>query len=102
MGLGGLAGAVAAIGLAGRERLGPAFSLALVGWGVPIAVMGIALDPAVAIVAMAAIGSNVVLDVSGYTLAQRTTPNASRVALLGLIDGVANLGPALGGSSRRS
>ena len=41
--------------------------------------------------------SNSVLDVSGYTLAQRTTPNASRVALLGLIDGVANLGPAIGG-----
>lgn len=98
MGLGGLTGALAAISLAGRSRLGPAFCLALAGWGLPIVAMGLVLQPGVAFLAMAAIGlSNAVLDVSGYTLAQRTTPNASRVALLGLIDGVANLGPALGG-----
>lgn len=98
MGLGGLAGALAAIGLAGRSRLGPAFTVALAGWGAPIAVMGLIVDPVVAMVSMAAVGlSNSILDVSGFTLAQRTTPNASRVALLGLIDSVANVGPALGG-----
>lgn len=98
MGLGGLAGALTAIGLAGRSRLGPAFTVALAGWGAPIAVMGLIVDPVVAVVAMAVVGlSNSVLDVAGFTLAQRTTPNASRVALLGLIDGVANVGPALGG-----
>lgn len=98
MGLGGLAGALVAIGLAGRSRLAPAFTVALAGWGIPIGVMGLALDPVVAVVSMAAVGlSNSLLDVSGFTLAQRTTPNASRVALLGLIDGVANVGPALGG-----
>jgi MFS family permease len=98
MGVGGLLGAVVAIGLAGRARLGPAFMLALAGWGTPIALMGLLVDPVVAIVAMFAIGiSNAVLDVSGYTLAQRTTPNTSRVAFLGLLDGVANLGPAIGG-----
>jgi hypothetical protein len=98
MGLGGLAGALVAIGLAGRSRLGPAFTISLAGWGAPIAVMGLVVDPVVALVSMAAVGlSNSVVDVSGFTLAQRTTPNASRVALLGLIDGVANVGPALGG-----
>ncbi len=97
MGLGGLLGAVLAIGLAGRERLGPAFAVALAGWGAPIAVMGIIPVPAVAILGMAAIGAaNAVLDVSGFTLAQRTAPNSARVSLLGLIDGAANLGPALG------
>jgi hypothetical protein len=98
MGVGGLIGAVVAISLAGRSRLGPAFTAALAGWGAPIAAIGLVTHPAVAIVAMAAVGiSNSVLDVSGFTLAQRTTPNRSRVALLGLIDGVANLGPAIGG-----
>lgn len=98
MGVGGLLGAVAAMGLAGRSRLGPAFTVALGAWGAPIAAIGLAVHPAIAIWAMAAIGlSNAVLDVAGYTLAQRTTSNASRVGLLGLIDGVANLGPALGG-----
>jgi hypothetical protein len=98
MGVGGLAGAVVAVTLAGRSRLGPAFTAALAGWGAPIVAMGLILHPAVAIAAMGAVGvSNSVLDVSGFTLAQRTTPNRSRVALLGLVDGVANLGPAIGG-----
>lgn len=98
MGVGGLLGAVVAIGLAGRARLGPAFTAALAGWGLPIALMGLFVNPVIAVVAMFAIGiSNAVLDVSGFTLAQRTTSNTSRVALLGLLDGVANLGPAIGG-----
>ena len=97
MGLGGLFGAVLAIGLAGREKLGPAFAVALAGWGAPIAVMGLFPIPVIAVLAMAAIGAaNAVLDVSGFTLAQRTCPNAGRVSLMGLIDGAANLGPAVG------
>ena len=98
MGVGGLVGAVVAVSLAGRTRLGPAFTAALAGWGAPIVAIGLFIHPAVAVAAMAAVGvSNSVLDVAGFTLAQRTTPNRSRVALLGLIDGVANLGPAIGG-----
>jgi hypothetical protein len=98
IGLGGLLGAVAAITLAGRERLGPPFTFALAGWGAPIIVMGLILHPAVAIVAMTAVGiSNAVLDVAGFTLIQRLTPNAARVGVLGLLDSVANAGPALGG-----
>jgi cyclic nucleotide-binding protein/MFS transporter len=98
MGLGGLFGSLAAITLAGRERLGPPFAIALAGWGAPIAVIGLVVDPLVAFVAMAAVGlSNAVLDVAGFTLVQRMTPNAARVAVLGLIDSAANGGPALGG-----
>ena len=41
--------------------------------------------------------SNALIDVSGFTLIQRMTPNASRIAVLGLIDSVANGGVALGG-----
>lgn len=98
MGLGGLLGAGASLTLAGRTRLGPSFVAALVGWGAPIAIIGLVVSPLVALVAMFAIGlSNSFLDVAGYTLVQRTTPNQSRVSMLGLIDGVSNLGPALGG-----
>ncbi len=97
MGLGGLVGAAAAITLAGR-RLSPAFGLALAGWGAPIAVIGLVVDPLVALLAMVAIGvANAFIDVSGFTLIQRTTPNASRIAVLGLIDSVANGGVAVGG-----
>ncbi len=98
MGLGGLVGSLAAITLAGRERLGPPFAVALAGWGAPIAVMGLLVNPVVAFAAMAAVGiSNAVLDVAGFTLVQRMTPNAMRVAALGIIDSAANAGPALGG-----
>ena len=66
MGLGGLLGAVGAITLAGRDRLTPAFGLALAGWGAPIAVIGLLVHPAVALVAMVAVGvSNALIDVSG-------------------------------------
>ena len=98
MGLGGLAGAIAAITLAGRHRLGTPFAVALAAWGAPIAVMGIVAAPPVAILAMAAVGiSNAVLDVAGFTLLQRMTPNASRVAVFGMLDSVAAAGPAIGG-----
>ena len=98
MGLGGLLGAIGAIALAGRARLVPAFTVALAGWGAPIIAIGLVVHPAMAIAAMAAIGiSNALLDVAGFTLIQRTTPNAARVAVLGLLDSVANLGPAIGG-----
>ena len=98
LGLGGLLGAGLAITLAGRERLSPAFLLALAGWGAPIAVMGLVVNPLVALGALFAIGvSNALIDVSGFTLIQRMTPNASRIAVLGLIDSVANGGVAIGG-----
>ena len=98
MGLGGLLGAVGAITLAGRDRLSPAFGLALAGWGAPIAVIGLLVHPFVAVVAMVAVGvSNALIDVTGFTLLQRTTPNASRIAVLGFVDSVANGGVALGG-----
>jgi MFS family permease len=98
MGLGGLVGAAAAITLAGRERLSPAFNLSLAGWGAPIAVIGLVADPTIALLAMMAVGvSNAFIDVSGFTLIQRMTPNASRIAVLGLVDSVANGGVVLGG-----
>jgi predicted MFS family arabinose efflux permease len=98
MGLGGLLGALVAALLAGRERLGPAFLLALAGWGLPIAVFGLVPTVVVALLAMTMVGvSNSVLDVAGFTLVQRTTPNQSRVAVLGLLDSVANGGVAVGG-----
>jgi hypothetical protein len=98
IGLGGLIGALLATILASGRRLGPPFLVALAGWGVPIAVVGIVIDPVVAIVAMAAVGlSNAVLDVAAFTLLQRLTPNRSRVAVLGLVELIANGGIALGG-----
>ena len=98
MGLGGLARAAAAITLAGRDRLSPAFNLSLAGLGCPDRDHRARRRPRVALLAMVAIGvSNAFIDVSGFTLIQRMTPNASRIAVLGLLDSVANGGVVLGG-----
>lgn len=98
LGLGGIVGALAAVALAGRERLTPAFVLALASWGAPIALIGLVVHPVAALAAMFAVGiSNSLLDVAGLTLIQRLTPNESRVSVLGLFDSVANGGVAIGG-----
>lgn len=98
MGLGAIVGAVVAIALAGRQRLAPAFVLALAGWGAPIVLIGLVPVPVAALLAMLAVGvSNALLDVSGFTLLQRLTPNESRIGVMGLFDSVANGGVALGG-----
>ena len=98
IGLGGVLGAIGAVALAGRARLVPPYAVSLATWGLPIAIMGIVVSPAVAIAAMLVVGiSNALIDVAGFTLIQRTSPNANRVAVLGLTDSVTALGPALGG-----
>ena len=98
MGIGGLVGALLAAALTGRPRLIPPFALALACWGAPIAIVGLVSEPIVALAAMVVVGtSNAVLDVAGFTLIQRLTPNDRRVALLGLVDSVANGGVAAGG-----
>ena len=98
LGLGGLVGAVLAITLAGRQRLTPAFVVALAAWGAPLAVIGLVPQPAVAIGAMLAVGlANSFVDVAAFPLLQRTTPNESRIAVLGLVDSVAGAGVAVGG-----
>jgi hypothetical protein len=97
-GAGGVAGAVGAVALAGRARLAPWFAVALAGWGLPIVFLGLITSPAVAIGLMIIIGaSNAVLDVAGFTLLQRTTPNADRIAVMGLLISAAGATMAIGG-----
>jgi MFS family permease len=97
-GLGSLGGALAALSLAGRRRLGPVFSVALALWGLPLAVIGAVPVPAVAIVALLVSGvANATLDIAGYTLLQRSVPTAGRVSAFGLLEAVVGLGVALGG-----
>ena len=97
-GLGSLSGALAAVSLAGRRRLGPVFSVALALWGLPLAVIGAVPVPAVAIIALLVSGiANATLDIAGYTLLQRSVPTAGRVSVFGLLEAVVGLGVALGG-----
>jgi predicted MFS family arabinose efflux permease len=73
LGAGAVVGSVATVGLVNRRRLAGMFALALVLWGSPIALIGIVPHATVAFAALAVVGlGNALLDVSGFTLLQRT------------------------------
>jgi MFS family permease len=75
MGIGGIAGSLAAFALIGRKRLASDFGLGIVLWGAPLAAIGIWPHLWVALVALAVLGlGNTLVDVAGLTLLQRTAP----------------------------
>ncbi len=96
IGAGGLIGALGAVSLRG-DRLVPPFAWALVCWGVPIMLIAPLQELAPVLVLLAAIGAaNSVVDVAGFTLAQRTVPDAVLARVLGVLWGLAMGAVALG------
>jgi MFS family permease len=96
IGVGGLLGAIGAMTLGGR-RLAVPFGLALVFWGVPIALMAPRPYFAAAIVLLAIVGAaNSVEDVAVFTLLQRIVPDALLTRVLGLLWGLAMGAVAVG------
>lgn len=93
IGLGGLVGAIGALGLAGGSRLTAVFAIALVGWGLPLVLIGAWPVALLAIVALFTTGvSNAVLDVAGFTLIQRGVRNEDRVTMFGVMEGLLGVG----------
>ena len=73
LGAGALAGGLAAVGLVARRKLAGIFGIALVLWGAPIALVGAWPRAGWALVCLGIVGiGNALLDVSGFTLLQRT------------------------------
>ncbi len=98
MGAGGLIAAFLAMGLVGHRRLAPAWAVSLVGYGLPILLIGLVPNAGVAILMLTIVGtSNAVLEVSGFTLLQRTVPDGIRAGVLGGVEGLIGLGYAVGG-----
>jgi MFS family permease len=96
IGVGGLIGAVGAMTLGGR-RLAVPFGLALVFWGIPIALIGPWPDLAAAVVLLAIVGAaNSVEDVAVFTLLQRLVPDRLLARVLGVVWSLAMGGLALG------
>jgi hypothetical protein len=97
IGGGGLVGALFAMSLVGRTRLAPSFSLGLTLWGAPILLIGLVPSSAVAVLSLAVLGAgNAVLDVAGFSLLQRSVPNAVRGRVFGLLEAIVMLGLGLG------
>jgi MFS family permease len=96
LGVGGLVGALGAFTLTGR-RLAIAFGVALVFWGLPIALMAPSPFLALALVLLAVVGAaNSVEDVAVFTLLQRIVPDDVLTRVLGVLWGLAMGGVALG------
>jgi len=96
LGLGGLVGAFAAMTLTGR-RLAAALGVALVFWGVPIALVAPRPYLPVAVFLLAVVGAaNSIEDVAGFTLLQRTVPDAVLNRVLGIVWGSVMGAVALG------
>ena len=97
IGLGGLVGALGALGLVSGKRLTSVFAIALAGWGLPLAVIGGWPVASLALAALFVTGiSNAVLDVSGYTLIQRGVRNEDRVTIFGVMEGGLSVGLLVG------
>jgi MFS family permease len=96
LGVGGLLGALGAFALAGRP-LAVAFGVALVFWGVPIALIAPSSFLATALLLLAIVGAaNSVEDVAAFTLLQRIVPDDVLTRVLGVLWGLAMGGVALG------
>jgi hypothetical protein len=92
LGAGALAGGLAAVGLVARRKLAGIFGIALVLWGAPIALVGAWPRAGWALVCLGIVGiGNALLDVSGFTLLQRTVDEH----VLGRVFGVFEIGVAL-------
>jgi MFS family permease len=95
IGFGGAFGMIG--GLMLRRATPRAFAAALLGWGLPIVVIGSAPAMAIALPALALLGvSNALLDVIGYTLLQRWCTNEDRGPVIALLEAAVGIGAAVG------
>jgi MFS family permease len=96
LGVGGLLGALGAFTLGGR-RLAVAFGVALVFWGLPIALMASSSFLVTALLLLAVVGAaNSIEDVAAFTLLQRIIPDDVLARVLGATWGLAMGGVAFG------
>jgi MFS family permease len=97
IGAGSLLGALGAVALVGRRRMAPSFVTGLTLWGLPILMIGLIplAGPAVIFLVILGLG-NATLDVSGFTIMQRTVPNAVRGRVFGVLEAGIMLSTGLG------
>ena len=97
VGIGALVGSLLCTLLVGSRAMTRWLGLAVVLWGAPLAVMGLAPEYAVALVAAGVIGvGNSVVDVTAFTLIARMAPNAVLARVFGVLESIGAMGVAVG------
>ena len=97
IGAGGFIGVLATVTLVSRGKMGPPFAIGLVLWGTPIALIGLLPWAPAAVLFLTVLGlGNAVLDVSGFTIMQRSVPNAVRGRVFGVLESGVMLGTGIG------
>ncbi len=87
VGVGAVAGSLAASLLVGTRRLGAWFALGVTLWGLPLVLVGLLPHDLPALVFMALIGvGNALIDVAGFTLLGRMAPDAVLARVFGVLE----------------
>jgi MFS family permease len=86
LGVGALVGGVLAFSFAGARRLSLPFIVGIVLWGVPLIVLGLSANAALALILLAVVGvGNSLVDVAAFTLVQRAVPDDVLARVFGVI-----------------
>jgi MFS family permease len=96
-GVGGVVGAVIAGALVGRGRLAADFGVGVVLFGIPLALVPLWSSELFALLLLAVVGiGNTLADVSGFTLLQRSAPDAVLARVFGVLESLLLLSVGLG------
>lgn len=97
VGVGALLGSVGSSLLVGSRAMTRWLTIAVVLWGLPLAVMGLLHAYAVALLAAGVIGiGNAMVDVTAFTLIARMVPDAVLARVFGVLESVGALGVGAG------
>jgi len=97
LGVGALIGGVLAFSLTGAKRLSLPFAIGVLGWGVPLILLGIHSEIALALVLLGVVGvGNSIMDVAAFTLVQRAVADDVLARVFGVIQMLWWLALALG------
>ena len=97
LGVGGLLGSLAAFALVGRPRLAGSFGIGIVLWGLPLVLIAAWPEPFAALLLFGVIGlANTLVDVSGFTLLQRTVADTVLARVFGVLEGLMTITVGLG------
>lgn len=97
VGVGAVAGSLAASLLVGTGRLGAWFAVGVALWGLPIALVGVFPQQAAALFLLAVVGvGNALIDLAGFTLIGRLAPDAVMARVFGVLESIVAISIGLG------